>query len=79
MLDYGDGTVVRYTDKNAKWLNEALTMPAPRAGGPGGRGGGRGGGAAGDAAPAPPADLCAAIGTAAAAGAGRAAGSGGES
>jgi hypothetical protein len=66
MLEYGDGTVVRYTDKNAKWLTEAMTMPPPRAGGAGGRGGGRGGGAAGNAAPA---DVCAAIGTAGAGGA----------
>lgn len=73
MLEYGDGTVVRYTDKNNKWLTEAMTMPPARAGGAGGRGGGRGGGA-GNATPTPPADLCAAIGTAAAAGAGRAAG-----
>jgi carboxypeptidase Q len=44
MLEYGDGTVLRYTDQDGKWLNEALEMPAPRAGRAGGAGrGGRGG------------------------------------
>ena len=65
MLEYGDGTVVRYTDKNNKWLTEAMTPPPARAGGAGRGGGGRGGGA-GNAPP--PADVCAAIGTAAAGG-----------
>ncbi len=67
MLEYGDGTVVRYADKNNKWATEAMTPPPARAGGAGRGGGGRGGGAgAGNAAPAPPTDLCAAIGAAAA-------------
>ena len=41
MLEQGDGTVLRYSDKDGKWEKEALTMPppaAPRAGGAG-RGG----------------------------------------
>ena len=71
MLDYGDGTVLRYADKNGKWVGEAMTMPPPRAGGAGGRGGGRGGGG-GNAAPATTADPCTAIGAAATAAAGRA-------
>src|SRR4030095_4054780 len=33
MLDYGDGTVLRYTDKDEKWLKEAQALPAPRGGG----------------------------------------------
>ena len=75
MLEYGDGTVLRYADKNGKWLGEAMTMPPARAGGAGRGGGGRGaGGGAGNAAPTPPADPCAAIGAAATAAAGRAAG-----
>lgn len=32
MLEYGDGTVVRYDDKDGKWRDEALT-PQPRRGG----------------------------------------------
>src|SRR4029079_16799192 len=47
MLDYGDGTVLRYDDKDAKWLKEALTLPPARGGrgqgGAAGGGGGRGG------------------------------------
>jgi len=39
MLEYGDGSVVRYDDRNGKWRNEALT-PQPR----------RGSGAAADSA-----------------------------
>ncbi|MEZ5316073.1 MAG: M20/M25/M40 family metallo-hydrolase [Vicinamibacterales bacterium] len=36
MLEYGDGTVLRYDNDNGKWREEALSMPAPR----GARGGG---------------------------------------
>jgi hypothetical protein len=47
MLEHGDGTVLRYTDQNGKWREEALEPPAPPAarGGGAGRGGGRAGGA----------------------------------
>jgi carboxypeptidase Q len=48
MLDQGDGTVLRYSDKDGKWEKEALTMPPPRAGGAGG-GAAAAGGAAGAA------------------------------
>ena len=63
MLEHGDGTVVRYTDKNGKWLTEAMTMPPARAGGAaGGRGGGgRGAGGVEFRADAST-DPCAAIG-----------------
>jgi hypothetical protein len=74
MLDYGDGTVLRYDDKDGKWLKEALTLPPARGRGQGGGGGGRGGGGRGDAGatPAPPEEPCKAIGAAlAAAGRGR--------
>ena len=47
MLDQGDGTVLRYTDKDGKWLKEALETPPPRAGGAGRGGAAAGGGAAG--------------------------------
>jgi carboxypeptidase Q len=45
MHDFGDGTVLRYTDQDEKWLKEALALPAPRGGGrgAGAAGGGRGG------------------------------------
>src|SRR5262245_16252272 len=46
MLDQG-AIVMRYTDNNGKWLEEAMSMPAPRAGGAGAAGGGRGRGGAG--------------------------------
>jgi carboxypeptidase Q len=45
MLEQGDGTVLRYSDKDGKWEKEALTMPPPRAGGAGRAGGAAGGGA----------------------------------
>jgi hypothetical protein len=48
MLDQGDGTVLRYADKDGKWEKEALAMPAPpapRAGGAGAAGRGAGGAA----------------------------------
>jgi hypothetical protein len=41
MLEQGDGTVLRYSDKDGKWEKEALTMPPPAA--PRGGGAGRGG------------------------------------
>ncbi len=45
MLDQGDGTVLRYSDKDGKWEKEALTMPPPPAARGGGAGrGGRGNG-----------------------------------
>jgi len=54
MLDYGDGTVLRYSDQDGKWEKEALSQPPPRGGGRGGGGrgaaagrGGRGGRGAG--------------------------------
>ena len=51
MLDYGDGTVLRYTDQNGKWLAEALSAPPSRAGAPGrAAGGGQAGAGAGRAA-----------------------------
>jgi len=50
MLDQGE-IVMRYSDHNGKWMEEALSMPAPRAGGAGraagAGGGGRGRGGAG--------------------------------
>jgi hypothetical protein len=79
MLDYGDGTVLRYSDKDDKWLKEALTLPPARGGrGAGAAGGGaaasgrgaagapqgRGAGVAPTPAPPVPADPCAAIGAA---------------
>lgn len=50
MFEYGDGTVLRYADKDGKWEKEALEMPAPRAGGAGrgGAGGGAGRGGRGN-------------------------------
>jgi carboxypeptidase Q len=44
MLEYGDGTVLRYTDQNGKWLSEALSEPPAR-----GAGGGRAAAGAGRA------------------------------
>ena len=86
MNEFGDGTVLRYADKDGKWLKEAQSLPAPR----GNRGGAAGGGGAAGAAggggraagggaaasptptPTPAADPCVAIGAAlAAAGRGR--------
>jgi hypothetical protein len=52
MLDYGDGTVLRYDDKDGKWRQEALTLPPARGrgqGGAAGAGGGAGRGAGGAA------------------------------
>jgi hypothetical protein len=72
MLDYGDGTVLRYTDKDEKWLKEALALPAARGGRGGAAGGAAGAGRAATPAPPPPSDPCTAIGAAAtAAGRGR--------
>ncbi|MEO8070345.1 MAG: M20/M25/M40 family metallo-hydrolase [Acidobacteriota bacterium] len=31
MLEQGDGTVLRYADKDGKWIREAMTPPPPRA------------------------------------------------
>jgi len=41
MFEYGDGTVLRYSDKDGKWEKEALSTPPPPA--PRGAGAGRGG------------------------------------
>ncbi len=71
MLDQGDGTVLRYTDQDGKWLKEALATPAPRGGGAGRAGGGGRGAAAGAGAGG-----AAGAGAGAAAAAGAAAGAG---
>lgn len=47
MLEQGDGTVLRYSDKDGKWEKEALTMPPPREGGAGRAGGAAGAGRGG--------------------------------
>ena len=62
MLEYGDGTVVRYTDKDGKWLTEAMTLPPARAGGAAGGRGGGGRGAGGANPPYGSTDPCTAIG-----------------